>query len=325
LGCIRGKHAAPSANADSEWSDEEEFVSSARVRAGNCAPRDECVDSGLRRGRRRLSSAHIATTSLHYHQRHAGNRNSVAGRNTNVHRYGFQRERYERDVEREWYCERLGSSWNDFRRWSIYGAPDLPSGGTVQVTATSHADASRSASASVTISSDIAISRTPNVASVELEPSLSRAACPSACGAVDANGTYTAPQILPSSAAVNLTATSVADPTKQSTATVTITSRFTLQISAPGMLGAGSSSTLIATLTPCRKSFSATLKLRPDKPDHCFVIVKWWQGPSSRRRKSGRGQGRLRIPEGAARQVGTRRGEGPRAGQHHTSKNPNSP
>lgn len=72
-------HAAPSANAASERNDEEEFVSSARVRTGNCAPRDECVDSELRRGRHRFSSAQIATTSLHYHQRDAGDRSSVAG------------------------------------------------------------------------------------------------------------------------------------------------------------------------------------------------------------------------------------------------------
>jgi hypothetical protein len=153
----------------------------------------------------------------------------------------------------------------------VYTAPpDLPSGGTVQVTATSHADASKSASASVTIASDVSVSLTPNAASVELgakQPiqatvqsqghpdttvrwSLSGAACPNACGSVDANGNYTAPQILPASTAVKLTATSVADPVKQSTATLTITSHFTLQISAPATLGPDSSSTLIATLTP---------------------------------------------------------------------------
>ena len=138
------------------------------------------------------------------------------------------------------------------------------------MTATSHADASKSASASVTVTSDISISLTPNVASVELGAkqavqatvqsqgrpdtavrwSLSGAGCPNSCGAVDANGTYTAPQILPASAAVSLTATSVADSTKQSTATLTIASHFTLQLSAPGTVGAGPSSTLIATLTP---------------------------------------------------------------------------
>jgi hypothetical protein len=76
---MTGKHAAPSANAGSQWNDEEKFVSGARVRADNRAPRDECVDSGLRRGRRRPRSAHIATTSLHHHQRVARERNSVAG------------------------------------------------------------------------------------------------------------------------------------------------------------------------------------------------------------------------------------------------------
>lgn len=115
----------------------------------------------------------------------------------------------------------------------VYTAPaDLPSGGTVQVTATSHADTSKSATASVTVTSDIAIALTPNVASVELgatqtfqgtveskghpDPSIrwsvSGIACPNSCGTVTANGAYTAPQILPNSAAVNVIATSVADP-----------------------------------------------------------------------------------------------------------------
>ncbi|MGB7435207.1 MAG: hypothetical protein WBR26_09300 [Candidatus Acidiferrum sp.] len=153
----------------------------------------------------------------------------------------------------------------------VYTAPaDLPSGGTVQVTATSHADTSKSATASVTVTSDIAIALTPNVASVELgatqtfqgtveskghpDPSIrwsvSGIACPNSCGTVTANGAYTAPQILPNSAAVNVIATSVADPSKQSTATITITSHFTLQLSAPGNISPGSSTTLVAVLTP---------------------------------------------------------------------------
>jgi hypothetical protein len=122
----------------------------------------------------------------------------------------------------------------------------------------------------VSISSDIAILLTPNAANVELgakqsmvatvqsqgQPdtrvrwNLFGAACPNACGTVDANGTYTAPQILPAWAVVTLTAASMADPTKQRTATLTITSHFTLQLSAPTTLGTGSTSTLIATLTP---------------------------------------------------------------------------
>ncbi len=153
----------------------------------------------------------------------------------------------------------------------LYTSPaDLPSGGTVQVTATSHADSSKFATVNVTIASDIAVSMTPSVANVELgatqavqatvhsqgQPdtairwTLSGGACPSSCGSVDANGTYTAPQILPSSTTVNLTATSAADPSKQSTASLTITSHFTLKLSVPTNIAAGSSSSLAAVLTP---------------------------------------------------------------------------
>jgi len=97
----------------------------------------------------------------------------------------------------------------------------------------------------------ITISVTPATGTVLLGETLTfTAACPNACGIVDANGTYTAPQILPAWAVVTLTAASMADPTKQRTATLTITSHFTLQLSAPTTLGTGSTSTLIATLTP---------------------------------------------------------------------------
>ena len=153
----------------------------------------------------------------------------------------------------------------------LYMAPaDLPQGGTVQVTATSHADSTKFATASVTISSDIAVSISPGTASVELgasqsfhaaissngkpDPtirwSLSGSACPSACGSVDANGNYTSPQILPGTASITLTATSAADPSKQNSASVLITSNFTLQISAPTSLQSGATAGLVATLTP---------------------------------------------------------------------------
>jgi hypothetical protein len=147
---------------------------------------------------------------------------------------------------------------------------DLPPGGKVQVTATSHADSSKSSTAGVTISSDIAISLSPVVSSVELgalqsfhatitssgkpDPaihwSLSGSACPNNCGAIDANGNYTAPAILPSAPVVTLTATSVADLTKQNSATLTITSHFTLQLAAPSSLQPGVTSAIVATLTP---------------------------------------------------------------------------
>ena len=153
----------------------------------------------------------------------------------------------------------------------VYTAPaDLPQGGMVQVTATSHADSSKFTTASVTISSDIIVTISPTTANVELgavqafhasissngkpDPtihwSLSGSACPSACGSVDASGNYTAPQILPGNASVTLTVTSAADPSKQKSASVLITSNFTLQLSAPATVQPGVTAALVATMTP---------------------------------------------------------------------------
>ena len=149
-------------------------------------------------------------------------------------------------------------------------AADLPSGGKVQITATCRADSSKSSTAGVTISSDISVSLSPVSSFIELgalqsfrasmtsagKPdsaihwSLSGAACPNNCGAVDANGNYTAPAILPSAPAVTLIATSVADPSKQNSAPLTITSHFTLQLAAPSSLQPGVTTALVATLSP---------------------------------------------------------------------------
>lgn len=152
-----------------------------------------------------------------------------------------------------------------------YTAPvDLPSPATVQVSATSHADATKSDTAALTITSDITLSMTPNPASVELGAnqgflakvassghpdtavrwSVSSAACPSGCGAVDTSGNYTAPAILPSPPSVTLTAQSVADPSKQISAVVTITSNFSLQLAAPSSVPVGGTAAIVATLTP---------------------------------------------------------------------------
>jgi hypothetical protein len=153
----------------------------------------------------------------------------------------------------------------------LFTAPaDLPPGGKVQVTATSHADSSKSSTAAVTLPSDITVSLSPVPSSVELgalqsfhaaitssgkpDPairwSLSGAACPNSCGTVDASGNYSAPAILPSVPSVTLTATSVADPSKQTSTTLTITSHFTLQVAAPLSLQPGVTSAIVATLTP---------------------------------------------------------------------------
>lgn len=162
----------------------------------------------------------------------------------------------------------------------VYTAPvDLPSPATVQITATSHADPTKSGSANVTVTSDITLALSPNLASVELGArqafqttvtssghpdtsvlwSLSGGACPNACGAVDAAGHYVAPGILPSPATATLTAQSVADPSKQISAAITITSSFSLQLSAPSGVPAGASATIVATFTPAPNSNPSTV------------------------------------------------------------------
>jgi len=161
----------------------------------------------------------------------------------------------------------------------VYTAPaDLPSPATVQITATSHADPTKSGTGNLTITSDITLSLTPNPASVELGAtqafqatvtssghpdttirwSLSGAACTSGCGTVDATGTYTAPQTLPSPASTTLTVQSVADPSKEIFAALTITSNFSLQLSAPSSVPAGGTATIVATLTPVPGSNPST-------------------------------------------------------------------
>jgi hypothetical protein len=161
----------------------------------------------------------------------------------------------------------------------IYTAPaDLPLPSVVQVSATSNADVTRSASATVTIGSDIVVSVSPNPGSVELGAiqsfhgkiassgnpdtavrwSLTGAACPTSCGAVDANGNYTAPQILPAPAIATVIAQSVADPAKQASAEVSITSNFLLQLSAPASVPVSGIATIAATITPVPGSNPST-------------------------------------------------------------------
>jgi hypothetical protein len=151
----------------------------------------------------------------------------------------------------------------------------MPQPATVSVTATSVADPSKSSAASVTITSDIAVSVAPTNANVELgaiQPfvahvtssgapnlavnwSLAGAGCTNvSCGIVDANGNYTAPQILPAPSGVTLTARSVADASKSAAATITVTSRFTFSVSGPTTVNTASSANYIATLTPAANS-----------------------------------------------------------------------
>ncbi|HEY2458463.1 MAG TPA: hypothetical protein VGI13_14260 [Candidatus Acidoferrum sp.] len=157
----------------------------------------------------------------------------------------------------------------------VFTAPeDLPQGGTVQVTATSNADSSKFASASINVSSDISVSLAPGNSSVELggiqsfhasiassgrpDPtiqwSLSGGACPNSCGSIDSSGNYTAPQILPNPPFLTATATSAADPTKHVSVSLTVTSNFSLQLAGPTNLRPGITTVFVATMTPAPNS-----------------------------------------------------------------------
>jgi hypothetical protein len=161
----------------------------------------------------------------------------------------------------------------------LYTAPaDLPITSAVQITATSNSDPTKSATAFLTITSDIALTLASDASSVELgatQPfrvaissaghpdttirwSLSGGACPAACGSLDVNGNYTAPQILPAPSTVTLTAQSVADASKQTAATVAISSSFSLQLTAPSSVASGGSALIAATFTPVPASNPST-------------------------------------------------------------------
>jgi hypothetical protein len=163
----------------------------------------------------------------------------------------------------------------------VYTAPgDLPIPANLTVTATSHADASKSGTAIVTVQSDVSISLPSGgalpvelgathaflaVVSSGAHPdksvlwSVSGPSCPLLCGSVDASGNYTAPQILPASPNVTLTARSVADSSRQVSASITITSNFLLLLSVPTTVAASSTATFIATLKPAPGSNPSTV------------------------------------------------------------------
>ena len=127
---------------------------------------------------------------------------------------------------------------------AVYSAPGVaPSPANIKVVATSMADASKTASADVTIVSVVVVSVTPASTSVvtgasqQLSASVvgtsntavtwnvQGAGCSaSACGTVDSAGMYTAPSAVPSPSTVTVTATSTADPSKTGSASIVILS-----------------------------------------------------------------------------------------------------
>ncbi len=153
----------------------------------------------------------------------------------------------------------------------VYTAPGiLPAPASVSVSAASAVNSSKISIALVSLTGDISISLSPGSAAVELGATRAFAAAVNsdfrpnrgvawsvtgigcagiACGMVDASGNYTAPQILPTPPAVSLTAASVADPSKSATAPITITSSFSLSVTGPPSVTAGTSAAFSATLT----------------------------------------------------------------------------
>ena len=134
-----------------------------------------------------------------------------------------------------------------------YTAPGNLSIAACDGQATSVADTSKSASATVQVSSDVSFSVSPsNSGGIGRLASICRdrvfggkpksRSSPGPCPEPDArarragwwiHGTYTAPQILPQATGISLTATSVADPSKSAAASIAITSSFTLKLTGP--------------------------------------------------------------------------------------------
>ena len=158
----------------------------------------------------------------------------------------------------------------------VYTSPgDLPIPAMVTVQATSAADSSISAIAAVMITSDISVSVSPQTMPVELGAArpftatvnsagnpdravtwvISGNGCTgAACGTVNSSGTYTAPQILTVPPSVSVTAISVADPSKSGVGTITITSSFSLTLTGPASVNAGTAASYTATLVPAANS-----------------------------------------------------------------------
>ena len=159
---------------------------------------------------------------------------------------------------------------------SVYTTPVvLPTPSTIIITATSAADSSKKATTTITVTSDITVAISPQLSTIELgaqqgfqariasagQPSnqilwsLSGPGCVgAACGTVSASGLLTAPQIVPSPSSEVLTATSVADPSRQASAIINIGSNFAFSVNGPSSLLAGTSANFVATLLPASNS-----------------------------------------------------------------------
>ena len=135
----------------------------------------------------------------------------------------------------------------------LFTAPSaVPSPALITVTATSAADTTKSAKASVTIVRPVAVTIAPASAQVltggsqqftatvtgttntAVSWTVSGAGCSGvACGTISTSGLYTAPIAVPAPPQVTVTATSAADPTKTASATVVVQSGITVTPSLP--------------------------------------------------------------------------------------------
>lgn len=162
----------------------------------------------------------------------------------------------------------------------LFTAPQvLPEQTTINIQASSQADSSKSAAATVNIASDVAITLTPGAADVELGAArqylanVSGSGNPSqavswgvtgpgcigtTCGTVSASGLFTAPQVRPVPPSLTVTAKSAADPSKSASSTVNVTSNFTLTVSGPTSVDAAATVQFTATLTPAPNSNPST-------------------------------------------------------------------
>jgi YD repeat-containing protein len=121
----------------------------------------------------------------------------------------------------------------------LYTAPEsITAQQTLTITATSQSDSTKSASATVTLMPPVAVTVTPASATLSngsqqqqftanvintANTGVTWSVAPAGTGSLDANGLYTAPPTIPAQQTIIVTATSVADPTKSSSATVTLT------------------------------------------------------------------------------------------------------
>lgn len=138
----------------------------------------------------------------------------------------------------------------------LYTAPStLTSAQTVTIRATSSADGSKSATATVSLTPSVTISLTP--ATVQLQPSGTQQFLASIggstntgvnwsispqVGSISASGLYTAPSSVTSAQTVTVTAVSQADSSKSATASISLVAPVTISLS-PASVSLGSSAT----------------------------------------------------------------------------------